>query len=156
MPDERRRSAIPAISTWQPYASLIACEVKPWETRHWPPPLRTIGQRIAIHAAVRKPTRDEIDYLDMTALRHFDLNWWDTVPYGAVVCTARLLGAWQVTELAEFGNPKLGDGRVIPDDGLGDYTVGRWCWELRDIERLDPPVPTKGRQGFFNWQMPDV
>ena len=40
-----------AISLWQPWASLIACGAKPFETRSWAPPRELIGQRIAIHAA---------------------------------------------------------------------------------------------------------
>lgn len=40
-----------AISLWQPWASLIACGDKPFETRHWAPPRDLVGQRIAIHAA---------------------------------------------------------------------------------------------------------
>jgi len=40
-----------AISLWQPWASLIACGAKPYETRHWAPRRELIGQRIAIHAA---------------------------------------------------------------------------------------------------------
>lgn len=40
-----------AISLWQPWASLIACGVKVYETRSWPPPRELIGQPIAIHAA---------------------------------------------------------------------------------------------------------
>jgi hypothetical protein len=40
-----------AISLWQPWASLIACGAKPFETRSWAPPRELIGQPIAIHAA---------------------------------------------------------------------------------------------------------
>ena len=42
-----------AISLWQPWASLIAAGVKPYETRSWAPPRELIGQPIAIHAAKR-------------------------------------------------------------------------------------------------------
>lgn len=40
-----------AISLWQPWASLIACGAKRYETRSWAPPRELIGQSIAIHAA---------------------------------------------------------------------------------------------------------
>lgn len=40
-----------AISLWQPWASLIACGAKPYETRSWAPSVSMIGQPIAIHAA---------------------------------------------------------------------------------------------------------
>jgi hypothetical protein len=40
-----------AISLWQPWASLIACGAKPYETRDYPPPADWIGKAVAIHAA---------------------------------------------------------------------------------------------------------
>ena len=40
-----------AISLHQPWASLIAVGIKTIETRSWAPPKALIGQRIAIHAA---------------------------------------------------------------------------------------------------------
>jgi hypothetical protein len=42
---------MPAVSLWQPWASLIAVGAKTIETRSWPAPKGLIGQRIAIHAA---------------------------------------------------------------------------------------------------------
>ena len=45
------------------------------------------------------------------------------------------------------------DGRQIDDDGFGDYSKGRYCWEFYDVETFDP-VPTIGRQGFFGWDPP--
>lgn len=46
---------LPAITVWQPWASLIALGVKTIETRSWPAPDRLVGQRIGIHAARRPP-----------------------------------------------------------------------------------------------------
>src|SRR5712671_3817606 len=48
---DARGAVMKAISLWQPWASLIACGAKPFETRHWAPPRELIGQSIAIHAA---------------------------------------------------------------------------------------------------------
>ena len=54
-----------AITLHQPWASLIAEGVKTIETRSWAPPAALWGERIAIHAATRKPT------VDYPACRHF-------------------------------------------------------------------------------------
>lgn len=43
-----------ALTVWQPWASLIAVGAKPYEFRSWPAPAWIVGQRIAIHAGVRK------------------------------------------------------------------------------------------------------
>jgi activating signal cointegrator 1 len=50
-----------AISLWQPWASLIACGAKPFETRSWAPPRDLIGQPIAIHAA-KKIDKDAAEF----------------------------------------------------------------------------------------------
>lgn len=44
-----------AITLWQPWAELVALGVKHIETRSWPAPPAIIGQRIAIHAAAKRP-----------------------------------------------------------------------------------------------------
>lgn len=36
----------------------------------------------------------------------------------------------------------------------GDWTPGRWAWELTDVEPLAEPVPWKGRQGWFTVELP--
>lgn len=52
-----------AISLWQPWASLIACGAKPYETRDWAPPASLIGQPIAIHAA-KKIDKDAAQFAE--------------------------------------------------------------------------------------------
>lgn len=38
------------------------------------------------------------------------------------------------------------------DEGVwGDYTPGRWAWMLADVEKVDPPIPAKGKQGWWSW-----
>lgn len=153
-------AVVKALSLWQPYASLIAAGAKPFETRKWAPPWHLIGKRIAIHAAVRRPTR-----LGAAALFNLGVadalgraDWLDGLPYGAVVCTAVLRGAYRTASWAHHaGAPVAVDAvagptpprATIPTDPWGDYSPGRWCWHLVDIRPVDPPVPLKGRHGLF-------
>jgi hypothetical protein len=139
-----------AISLWQPYASLIAAKVKRFETRSWRPPGRLVGQRIAIHAAARRPTAAELDALGGIVGDVLGGYWHRRIPYGAVVCTTVIAGCYQVTHW-NGDRPALSAIGEIQDDGFGDYTTGRYCWELTDIAVYDPPVPAKGAQGFWNW-----
>lgn len=53
---------IPAITIHQPWATLIAIGAKRWETRSRPAPAKHIGQRIAIHAAARRPDPHVLDH----------------------------------------------------------------------------------------------
>jgi len=108
-----------AISLWQPWASLIAVGVKPYETRDWAPPAALIGQRIAIHAAkkvdphaaqmayellrgrydaaagcdVAQRLRASFEGASPRLMARFGA---DLMPVGAVVCTARLRAAYQL------------------------------------------------------------
>ncbi len=159
---------LPAISLWQPWASLIAVGAKPYETRDWAPPARLIGSRIAIHAA-RKPVHLACRHVIIAdlfamerALRPVRL---DEVPLGVVVATAVLAGAYQCAHAVAVPEAYAVVGRgvpgspardLVPIDAFGDYAPGRWAWLLTDVVRLDPPVPARGAQGFFRVEVPDA
>lgn len=146
-----------ALSLWQPYASLIAAGVKPFETRDWAPPWHTIGKRIAIHAAKRRPKRDELTILESIGLdRVLGSGGPADLPYGAIVCTAVLRGAYQTAGWDHGNGARVGavagptpPRDTIPTDAWGDYSPGRWCWHLVEIRRVALPVPIVGRQGLF-------
>ena len=64
-------TTIPALTVWQPWASLIVAGVKPYEFRGWPAPRAYRGAEIAIHAGARPVRRAEIADL---ILRLLDQN----------------------------------------------------------------------------------
>jgi activating signal cointegrator 1 len=147
-----------AISLYQPWASFVAAGIKPFETRSWSPPAALIGQRIAIHAAKKKTPRVDSKWALRCGV--------DSLPLGAVVCTAILAGAyrcysgpeggrhvWSIERLS--GSPHeylpLVTPAAITTDEYGDYAWGRWAWLLTNIERLDPPIPAQGTQRFWEW-----
>ena len=82
-----------AITLWQPYATFIALGIKDYETRSWRPSDATIGQRIAILAAKRKPTSEEREDITFDLCAHrstaFAAMVMRDLPLGAIVCTAR-------------------------------------------------------------------
>jgi len=128
-----------AITLWQPWATLLAIGVKPFETRSWPTRYRG---PIAIHAG---KTREGLDLCrglpeieEALARAGYTL---DTLPLGVIVCTARLV-ACRPTE------PIVADHL---DDAFGDYGPGRFAWHLQAIQPLDPPPPAVGRQGLWEW-----
>ena len=81
-----------AITTWQPWASLLARGAKKYETRSWETKYRG---PIAIHAA-QKPFNTD-SYLDRElypfadALGLPDIYSFNKLPYGAVVAVANLV-----------------------------------------------------------------
>ncbi|MBF0326019.1 MAG: hypothetical protein HQL42_13240 [Alphaproteobacteria bacterium] len=163
-----------ATTIWQPHASLIAIGAKPYETRDYPPPAKLIGQRIAIHAAVRPAGKMQASMMRgphwdiATAITHAlhdagHLGNWGDLPHGAVLCTAILSGGYQCGEpsiayrgldcwtVHQCASGSHSINSNIPIDPFGDYSPGRWAWLLRDVQQLPRPVPAKGKQGWWTW-----
>jgi hypothetical protein len=146
---------IPALTVLQPWASLIACGAKRYETRHWRTPYR--GD-LAIHAAKSVPEEGEelmyelldaertVDgwvYLDeetARALHGLGIQRPGDFPLGAVVCLARLVNCVPTERVAHQ-----------PDAVFGDFSRGRWAWELADVRLVLPPQPCRGYQGLWRW-----
>ena len=50
------------------------------------------------------------------------------------------------------------NGEHSPDDlerSLGDHSPGRFAWSFASISPVLLWMPAKGRQGFWNWDLPD-
>lgn len=140
------REMIWCVSLWQPHASLMfayldGVRVKPDETRHWPFPPRLRGQRVMIHAAQRRVTRDEAesDLGDLCA-RLFGPTWAKSLPYGAHLGSVLFGDALRMSE-----RPPL----HALDELCGYWTPGRWAWRTTDPQPLAEPVIAKGQQGFW-------
>lgn len=155
-----------AITLWQPYASLVAINKKPHETRSWPTKYRG---PIAIHAGV-KPAH-ELDGMTSEAIC-MAFGWpYDAsiaahiraLPHGAIVATAILTECWKViqhTSTAVILKQSNGVGEdKIPIDApflmFGDYGVGRYIWGFANIRALPEPIPGKGKQGLWSWESPE-
>lgn len=153
-----------AISLWQPWASLIAEGIKVQETRSWSPPHWLIGERIAIHAAKRQVTKALLKHLPKEIhdpmIKAYGWDWLDSIPYGAVICTAELFGVAQIVDnesdsaMRDKGSlpairVKTGEHIAIVPDPYGDYSAGRYIWGLRSIIKKGEPIPMKGQKGLW-------
>lgn len=132
------------ITVWQPWAGALAAGIKENETRSWATKYRG---PIAIHAAMR-------DIFDGLALITVPIALkikealrceWVDMPRGAIIATGELVDCIKITP--EFV------AELSPDElALGDYTLGRYAWKLANVKRLPEPIPTKGKQGLWNWE----
>ncbi len=140
-------SRMPALTLWQPWASLAMIGRKRHETRSWPIPAKLHGHRIAIHAGSGRPPASMItDELDALCRDAFGPEWRRSIPYGAVLGTCRVSGHWRTDRFP---------GDVDHDDLVsGIWTPGRWAWRLDDVLTLPDPVPASGAQGIWSWTMP--
>lgn len=155
-------ATLPALTLWQPWASLIAVGAKRFETRAHRPPARLIGERIAVHAAQRVVGLEEMDrpvaVLIAEALNRGGQSY-ALLPRGAVLCTARLVAAYRcgveaheapghVHLLDRLSAPGVPLRERVPTDLFGNFGRGRWAWELADVRPLVRPHPCRGAQGY--------
>lgn len=114
-----------ALTVCQPYAEQIASGIKVIENRTWPTGVRG---RVAIHAG---KSRSWLGYDDDP----------QSFVYGAVVATAELYDCVRVEEL-----PREMQER--------EDANGPWCFLLRNIQRIEPPIEARGAQGWWEWNEP--
>ncbi len=160
--DSSLGTTLPAITLWQPWATLIAAGAKPFEFRSWPAPRRLWGKRVAIHAGARPVRRDELQEL-LLRLHGQDALETGLLPHLAIEVLERALTApgalprSSVLCLATLGEPvrgatlaaKLGLSGVNDSDRI---VHSHWGWPMTEVEPLLPFVPARGAQGWWAWR----
>ncbi|MBL1177604.1 MAG: ASCH domain-containing protein [Pantanalinema sp. GBBB05] len=145
------------ISLWQPWASLIPGGFKLYETRSWHTPYRG---KLVIHAAAR-PMSDKDGSITSIAVALHNARperspeqWYRKIasyPLGCIVAIADL------ADCLEMIDPRQGRvhsyARAIDsvsdlERAVGDWSHGRYAWQLANIIALPQPIPHKGRQGL--------
>ena len=160
-----------AITIRQPWASLLACGAKQYETRSWATKYRGA---IAIQAGKIRLSLNKFVYdvgVDFTTRAELALdehgifpgeNHYDGLPYGAVIATAELVGCHKIVRYGGRGCASTDPGWLVSEDGqiyepteqeilFGDWTPGRYAWELANVQMLPEPVLVRGQQGLWNW-----
>jgi hypothetical protein len=163
----RMSQLIKAVTVWQPWATLIAIDAKPYEFRSWKPPQSLIGQRIAIHAGARPMRAAEVRSLRMALLSPDRFAPPCLRPDIAMPLLERILATHSkaiptflplshIVCTVTLGAPKRGDacaaefGAGAGNDSDRDGTFN-WGWPMLEVEPQEPPVPARGAQGFWNW-----
>lgn len=147
---------LPALTVYQPWASLIIAGAKQVEWRGWACPQWVVGHRIAIHAGARPARADEIadilerldsgeTSLDPALTRRLliethRLSW----PLSSVLGTALIGAAIPALEWVKANSPEFMDSNRLDHQ--------KFAWPLSKIERFEPPIPARGAQGFWRWK----
>lgn len=137
------------ISLWQPWATLVAVELKLNETRSWATNYRG---PLAIHAAKYKGGENRDFYSDVllydrrfsAALTSHGYYSFDRLPFGSVVAVGQLAGCRPTEECSDLTDTE----RLV-----GNYEPGRYAWALQSMRQI-APIPMIGRQGLFLWDAP--
>ncbi len=164
--------AMMALSIWQPWATLLAAQIKLYETRGW-----ATGYRgpIAIHAAISTEGTKLLNYGEKLSIENLlycaeiQPCAIDDLPRGCIIATAELVGVHKIGAWLDTRAPMImvaaGDGSSPVKTGqaytpckldrqelwLGDYSPGRYAWEFANMRMLPQPIPAKGKQGLWIW-----
>lgn len=157
-----------AITLWQPWASLLACGVKKFETRGWATQYRG---PIAIHAAMLNPFKairpvpTDVVWEMRQALKNVGLlnNTSDfrALPCGCVIATAELVDCHEIRPCGEGPEEVYiwtTENNIFlrtddPEYLFGDWTPGRFAWEIKNVKMFPDPIPARGKQGLWNWEV---
>lgn len=170
-----------AITIWQPWASLLACGAKKYETRSWATRYRG---PIAIHAAAKKMPgqenmpREAFDAITGALAKQYGACRFDwhlggtkvngdgsdngfDMPRGAVIAVGELIACHPIVSVGWTGSRESRiawvDKHLFPhyptaqEMLFGNWTPGRFAWEIANVKMLPEPIPAKGMQGLWNW-----
>lgn len=131
-----------ALTLHEPWATLIALGHKTIETRSWPTRYRG---PIAIHAGKNEKFVREWEYLWYDANDGIPglappppASW----PFGQIVAVADLIACLP----AETMKPSA------KDRAFGNFSPGRWGWQLANVRQVLPGIPARGFQML--WELP--
>lgn len=138
----RRRgegARLQAITLRQPWAALVACGAKRYETRSWA--TRHRGP-LAIHASARWRAADRA----LLASEPWRSALGPAPGAGVDLPLGRVLAVVQLTACVPTASLAPG----YPESVFGDFAPGRWAWRLEGVRLLEPPLPARGRLGLWS------
>lgn len=154
-------NTISVISLVQPFASLVVMGVKKIETRSWDTKFR--GE-LYIHASLGK-SYGKISCRELCYTEPFKqfINGglaYDKLPFGAIIGKVDLVATSILCppykdNVSPFGIYYNNHGAAFTEQELafGDFEPGRYGWLLSNPVLLDAPIPAKGKQGFWNYDL---
>ncbi|WP_339303996.1 hypothetical protein [Paenibacillus sp. FSL R5-0519] len=91
-------------------------------------------------------------------LRHLETRSWATKHRGPLAIHAGQKVAKEACSIPQIREALLKYGindwgGYMPDEyHFGDYSDGRFAWQLDDVVQLQEPVPAKGQLSLWNWE----
>lgn len=144
-----------ALSLLQPWASLIVVGAKKWETRPWKPSttmlyiLRNSGLLIHASAKFDRQNRTLLTYPPFCA--YLDRN--NKLPTGAIIGSVKVGRVIPTDEWMKEFNPDINPDAQT-EQAFGNYSSGRWTWEMLEPEVYAEPIPYKGALSIWKYGGP--
>lgn len=148
------------LTLWQPFAWAVPY-CKDFENRDWPPHEGALGERLAIHAAVRKDIWAELNVFERwrekgePVMTIKTMKQIEDLPRGAITSVATLLG-WVEIEEGKIKRVYTLDphdrARVAERAAVSVHASGPYAWYLERRIALPHPIPCRGYQRL--WHVP--
>lgn len=130
------------LTLYQPWAHLVCVGAKRFETRSWKTSYRGT---LAIHAGSKWTPALALKTTEpMFGNYCFPVNGIVPFRFGAIICVVELVDCQPAYAL----KPSLGAEEIA----FGDYSEGRWAWQLECPRILEAEIDCRGRQGL--WEVP--
>lgn len=131
------------ITLTQPWATLVALGEKKYETRSWKTKHRG---KLAIHASKKVDKQACLENTNVKmVLEKYGYNE-SNLPTGAILATSELIECHKVINDEESSAELENHINIKGTEYIfGNYTPGRYAWELQDIKLLKDPIPAKGQ-----------
>lgn len=124
---------------------------KKFETRSWQTKYRG---HFAIHAGKSIDKDACEDSWIKGVLKEHGITSYQDLPTGVVLATVELVDCYKVE--ATLGHASvLTKGKTLNglEVAFGDYTEGRYAWELANLQVLPEPMPAKGQLSLWEWKV---
>ena len=135
---------IKCISLWQPWAALIFVPDPEWrkehETRSWAPPKGIDG--FVIHAAKRF-TREQQELTAEQPFQHAIELLGKTLHFGAYLGYVDLVAVHKADDARQLVAER-------PDFDFGNFSAGRFAWQLANPRKFVQPIIGRGNQGIWD------
>jgi len=95
---------------------------------------------------------DKFLYPAAAALDLQDIHSFDTLPYGCIIATADLMDCHKIYREKDKGVFIVKDNWVQISENeqlFGDWTPGRYAWELANVQVLPEPILCKGKHRLW-------
>jgi hypothetical protein len=138
------------ISIIQPWATLIALGEKQFETRSWATKYR--GE-LAVHAT-KKPNKKICGYEPFRSVLGKHGYTEHNLSTGVILATCKLANCVQVVDNQDTW-AILANGAEIEGNEyrFGNFSEGRFAWQLSHVNQLEHYVAAKGKLGL--WEYPE-
>jgi activating signal cointegrator 1 len=136
MSDEMIPMQMKVMTLYQPWASLIASGLLRYETSKWKTNHRG---RVAIHASEIWDDSLEKAWQQFRKIPE-TANLPAVAPRGAILCVCNLVDCVPVEQIRDQLTPL--------ERELGDYSDGRYAWELKLVKVASEPIPIANKKGL--------